>query len=161
MTNYHNQFDSFLRKPLLRPDCPQGREALPTQGTFFMVAGLSERQVKVLDLTLKGFSKKQIAVFLHVSPRTITNDRKAIRIALRPHINIDSLQEELLRIFHEFDLNWRKTNTILHNSTNDYVKLRAIRLQLKHVDKKIEMIRTLGFVTTPYEKSFWGKQKQP
>ena len=67
-----------------------------------------------------------------------------------------NLEELDLSVFeNEFDLNWRKTNKIIYNSSNDYIKLRAINLQLKHMDKKIEMLRTLGFVTTKYEKKFY------
>jgi DNA-binding CsgD family transcriptional regulator len=127
---------------------------------IFMTTDLSERQKKVLKMTLKEHSKNYIATFLGVSPRTVTNDRKAIRIALRPYINVDSLQETLLQVFHEFDLNWRKTNRIIYNSSNDYTKLRALNMQQKIIEKKIDILRTLGFITTKYEKDFFEQKKK-
>ena len=108
-------------------------------------------------MTLNGLSKNYIATALGIAPRTVTNDRKAVRMALRHHIDIDSLEELLLQVLHKFDINWGKTNKIIYNSSNDYVKLRAINLQLKLFDKKFETLRTLGFITTKYEKGFLKK----
>lgn len=54
---------------------------------------LTERQERVIDLFIRGYSQKQIADRLHISPDTVSTHMKAIHKALNIHS-----ETELLRI---------------------------------------------------------------
>ena len=136
------------------------KRGIAPYGWVFMTSYLTERREKVLEMTLKGHSKNYIATVLGVAPRTITNDRKAIRTALRPHIDINALQEVLLQVLREFESNWHKINKIYYDSPNVCLKLHALRMQDAQMRRQVGILRTLGFIATESEKSFLKQKKR-